>query len=402
MPNTLLTPQMITNEALRVLENNLVFAKNVNREYSDQFAKSGAKIGATVNVRKPPRFVGRTGAAIGIEDVTDTQVPLNISTQFGVDFTFSSQDLTLSADDFSNRYLKPAMAAIANKIDRDGLALALGVANTVGTPGTPISSATPFLTAGALMDLEGTPRDDQRGVVLDPFAQANLVDALKGLFQSGEKIKAQYEKGIMGQALGFDFAMDQNVNAYTVGPQGGVPLVNGANQTGSALVTNGWTAAAATRLNVGDVFTIAGVFAVNPQSRQSTGRLRQFVVTAQAASDAGGNATLQISPAITPAGQFQNVTNSPANGAAITVLGAANTVSNQSLAYHKDAFTLATVDLEDVSQYGAWGARANYKGISIRIVRQYAIGTDTVPCRLDVLYGWKALYPELACRICTS
>lgn len=399
MSNTLLTPQMITNEALRVLVNNLTFAKNVNREYDDKFAVSGAKIGATLNIRKPPRFVGRTGAALSTEDVTDTQVPLVVNTQFGVDFTFSSQELTLSADEFSARYLKPAMATIANKIDHDGLGLFASVANTVGTPGTAISAATPFLQAGAKMDLEGTPRDGQRGCVLDPLSQANLVDNLKGLFQSTEKIKSQYETGAMGTAFGFDFAMDQNVNSYTVGPQGGTPVVNGAGQTGSSLVTNGWTAAAGVRLNVGDVFTIAGVYAVNPQSRQSTTQLRQFVVTAQASSDASGNATLSISPSITPSGQFQNVTASPAAGAAITVLGTAGTVSNQSLAYHKDAFTLATVDLEDVSKYGAWGARANYEGISLRIVRQYAIGTDTVPCRLDVLYGWKALYPELACRI---
>lgn len=402
MANTLLTPSMITNEALRVLVNNLTFTKNVNREYNDQFAQSGAKIGSTLNIRKPPRFLGRTGSSIGLEDVSEQQVPLVVNTQFGVDFTFSSQELTLSADDFSDRYLKPAMATIANKIDRDGLGLFSQVANTVGTPGSALSSATPILTAGATMDMEGAPRDGQRGLVLDPFAQANVVDALKGLFQSGEKIKNQYEKGVMGTALGFDFAMDQNVNAYTVGPQGGTPTVNGANQSGSSLVTNGWTAAAGVRLNVGDVFTIAGVYAVNPQSRQSTGKLRQFVVTAQASSDASGNATISISPALTPSGQFQNVTASPASGAALTVLGTAGTLSNQSLAYHKDAFTLATVDLEDVSKYGAWGARSNYEGISLRIVRQYAIGTDTVPCRIDVLYGWKAIYPELACRICTS
>jgi hypothetical protein len=399
MSNTLLTPSMITNEALRVLVNNLTFAKNVNREYDNKFAVSGAKIGTTLNLRKPPRFQGRTGAALATEDVTDTSVPLVVNTQFGVDFTFSSQELTLSADEFSDRYLKPAMATIANKIDRDGLSLFSSVYNTVGTPGTAISSATPFLQAGAKMDLEGTPRDGQRGVVLDPVSQSNLVDGLKGLFQSTEKIKSQYEKGVMGTAFGFDFAMDQNVNSYTVGPQGGTPLVNGASQTGSSLATKGWTAAAAPRLNVGDVFTIAGVYAVNPQSRQTTGQLRQFVVTAAFSSDASGNGSVSIAPAITPSGQFQNVTAAPADGAAITVLGTAGTVSNQSLAYHKDAFTLATVDLEDVSKYGAWGARANYEGISLRIVRQYAIGSDTVPCRLDVLYGWKSVYPELACRI---
>lgn len=400
MPNTLLNPSMITKESLRILENNLTFTKGVNREYDDAFGIDGAKIGTTLNIRKPARYAGRTGTAIGIEDHTETQVPLVLNKQFGVDVSFTSQELSLNIDAFADRIIKPAMAKIANEIDKDGLALYQEVYNTVGTPATVPSTFKVYLEAGAKMDYEGCPRDNMRSVVINPGAQVEIVDALKGLFHSSEKIADQYESGNMGLAGGFKFSMDQNVAVHTVGPLGGTPLVNGAAQVGASLVTDGWTAAAASRLKKGDVFTIAGVLAVNPMNGQSTGQLRQFVVTADVSSDGSGNATIPISPAIVATGPFKNVTAAPADNAAITVLGAANAVSPQHLAYHKDAFTLACADLllpKGVDM--ASRAASKQLGISIRMVRQYAISTDTLPCRFDVLYGWKAIYPELACRI---
>ncbi len=400
MANTLLTISMITREALRVLENNLTFAKGVNRSYDDKFGIEGAKIGDTLNIRKPARYVGRSGQALSIEDHTETSTPLQLSNQFGVDVQFTSKDLALSLDDFSNRFLKPAMATVANKIDRDGLALYQDVFNAVGTPGTTPNALLTYLQAGAKMDYEATPRDGLRSVVMDPTAQATIVDALKGLFQSGERIADQYESGNMGLAAGFKFSMDQNVIAHTVGPLGGTPLVNGAGQTGSNLVTNGWTAAAASRLNKGDVFTIDNVFAVNPQTRQTTGQLRQFVVTADVSSDASGNATIPIYPAITTSGAFQTVTGSPASGAALTVLGAANTATPANLAYHRDAFVLASADLPLPGGVDmAARVSDNQLGLSVRMVRAYDINNDRFPCRLDILYGWKTVYPELACRI---
>lgn len=400
MANTLLTISMITREALRVLENNLTFAKGVNRNYDDKFAVEGAKIGDTLNIRKPARYAGRSGQALSIEDHTETSTPLVLSNQFGVDVQFTSKDLALSLDDFSDRFLKPALATVANKIDRDGLGLYQDVFNAVGTPGATPNSLLTYLQAGAKMDDEAVPRDGLRSTVIDPWAQATLVDALKGLFQSGEKIANQYETGNMGLAGGFKFNMDQNVVRHVVGPLGGTPLVNGASQTGSNLVTNGWTAAAASRLKKGDVFTIAGVFAVNPQNRQSTGQLRQFVVTADVSSDASGNATVPIYPAIVTSGAFQTVTASPASGAALTVLGAANTSTPANLAYHRDAFTLACADLPLPGGVDM-AARVSDKqlGLSVRMVRAYDINNDRFPCRLDILYGWKTLYPELACRI---
>jgi hypothetical protein len=401
MSNTIITSSIITNEALRILENSLTFASNVNRQYDEKFAVEGAKIGDTLNIRKPARYQGRTGAALSVEDQTETSVALQLGTQFGVDVNFTSAELTLKIDDFAKRILKPAMATIANKIDRDGLALYKDVYNTVGTPGTTPATFRVFLDAGAKMDYEATPRDGQRSVVIDPVAQASMVDALKGLFQSSSEVAKQYKSGQMGESGGLDWYMDQNVNAHTVGPLGGTPLVNGATVSGAtSLVTDGWTAAAASRLKRGDTFTIANVFAVNPQSRQSTGQLRQFVVTADVSSDGAGNATIPVSPAITSSGQFQTVDSLPADNAVITVLGAASTVSPANMAFHKDAFVLATADLlmpKGVDMSGRASSKA--AGLSVRMVRAYDINNDKFPCRLDVLYGYKTVYPELACRI---
>lgn len=401
MANTNITSSMITNESLAVLENNLTFAKGVNRDYDDQFAVAGAKIGSTLNIRKPARYVGRTGAAIGVEDHTETSTPLVLDTQFGVDVSFTSQELTLSIDEFSDRIVKPAMATIANKIDLDGLAQYKNVYNAVGTPGTTPATAAVILSSGVKLDFEAAPRDNQRSLIVDPLAQASMVDVLKGLFQSSDQIEDQYKSGNMGLAFGFKWSMDQNVNAHTVGPLGGTPLVNGATASGAVtLVTDGWTAAAASRLKKGDVFTIANVFAVNPQNRQSTTQLRQFVVTADVSSDGSGNATIPISPAIVSSGAFQTVSALPADNAAITVLGAANTVTPANMAFHKDAFVLGCADLLVPKGVDMASRTASKKvGLSIRMVRQYAISTDAFPCRFDVLYGYKTVYPELACRI---
>jgi hypothetical protein len=400
MSNALLTISMITKEGLRILENNLTFAKGVNREYDDQFGISGAKIGDTLNIRKPARYVGRSGATLSVEDHTETSVALQLATQFGVDVQFTSKEMALSLDEFSDRILKPAMATIANKIDRDGLALYKDVYNAVGTPGTTPSTLRAFLDAGAKLDYEGCPRDGMRSVVIDPVGQASMVDSLKGLFQSAEQIKDQYEQGNMGLAAGFKWSMDQNINAHTVGPLGGTPLVNGASQSGSTLVTDGWTAAAAARLKKGDVFTIANVYAVNPQTRASTGQLRQFVVTADVSSDGSGNVSIAISPAITASGAFQTVDSAPADNAALTILGAAGVVSPAALAYHRDAFCLGMADLPLPGGVDKAARISDKKlGISLRMVRAYDINNDRFPCRMEVLYGWKSIYPELACRI---
>jgi hypothetical protein len=398
MANTLLNTSKILDKSLMILENNLAFSGRVNKEYSDEFAVKGAKVGSTVNVRKPVRFVGTTGPALNIENVVETVVPVTLDTQFHVDFTFSSQELTLNIDDFADRYLKPAMATIANKIDFDGLGLYTSVANQVGTAGTTPNDIATLLAAGTRLDQEATPRDGQRTVVWDPAANGSMVKAAAGLFNAPRPISDQYESGIFVPALGFDIGMDQNIRQATAGTRTN-GTVSGAGQTGSTLLVTGLGAGGT--VAAGDTFTIAGVFAVNPQSRQSTRVLRQFTVTSPATADGSGNATLSIFPAINTAAsnqQYQTVSAGPANAAAITWDVAASTQYTVNMAYHKNAFTLATADLQ-MPEGVDFAGRRNHKGISMRIVRQYAIGTDTFPCRIDVLYGWRPIYQELACRI---
>jgi hypothetical protein len=400
MANTYLTISMITREGLRVLVNNLVFARNINRDYDDQFAKSGAKIGATINIRKPPRYIGRTGDALSVEPATETSIPLTLTTLFGVDLEFSDADLLLSIDDFKKRFISPSMSKIANKIDFDGLRLYKQVPSFVGTPGTTPTALLTYLLAGVALDNESCPQDGQRNMVITSLMQATIVDALKGLFQAAQQLSMQYRKGRMGEAVNFQWYMDQNVATHKVGPLGGAPLTNGANQQGSTLLIKGWTAAAAPRVKAGDNFTIAGMNAVNPQSYDSIGSLRQFCFTTDLASDGAGNMVAGIYPPITPGGAFQTVDVLVGDGVALTINGAANASSPTGLAYHPDAFTLGTADL-DLPRGTDMAERIASKelGISIRFIRDYDIKSNTRPCRSDVLYGYAAPRPELACRI---
>jgi hypothetical protein len=410
LANTLLTISMITREALRVLENNLTFTKFVRRDFDDSFGRAGAKIGTVLNIRKPARYAGRTGQGLSIEDATETQVPLVLTTQQGVDIAFTSQDLALSIDDFSDRFIRPAIANIANHLDYDGMQQYLNVFNTIGIPGSVPNALLTYLQAGQRLDEEAAPRDNLRSVVISPAMQATIIDTLKGLFQESTEIARQYEEGTMGRSIGMKWSMDQNVGVNVVGALGGTPTVNGAAQTGSSLITQAWTGTITNIVLRGNVFTIGsgatGVYAVNPQSKQSTGALRQFVITANASSTGGGAVTLSISPSIVVSGPFQNVTGQtgpitgPANAATINILGAANTTTPQALAFHKDAFALGSADLPLPGGVDMAARVADKQlGLSIRLVRAYDINTDRFPTRTDLLYGWTTLYPELACRI---
>ncbi len=395
---------MITREALRVLENNLTFSKYVRRDFDDEYGRSGAKIGTVLNIRKPPRYVGRVGQALQLEDATETSVPLVLNVQRGVDIVFSSQDLALSIDDFSERFVEPAIANVANGIDFDGLTQYLNVYNEIGVPGTVPNQLLTYLQGGQRLDEEAAPRDKERALVISPAMQATIVDALKGLFQDGDEIAKQYELGTMGRTIGFKWSMDQNVRTQQVGAYAGVVgTINAANQTGSAITTAGWTGSIQI-LNQGDVISFPGCFAVNPQNKQSTGALRQFVVTQNVVSAGGGTATIPISGpgglGIVLAGPFQTCSASPSNGLAVNIQGASAVQSPRGLAFHKDAFAFGCADLPlpggvDIAD------RVNDKqlGCSIRLVRAYDINSDRFPTRLDILYGWTTLYPELACRI---
>jgi len=413
MANNLLTISMITNEALMVLENELTFSGQVDRNYDDQFAVTGAKIGATLNVRRPGRFVGTSGPALNVEDFNETSVPVTLSTQFHVDTQFTSQDLSLSLDMFSDRILKPAVAAIANKVDFDGLTMAKNnTANIVGTAGTPPTGLITYLTAGAYLDSEGAPRDGRRSCVIEPFTSATIVDSLKGLFVPSDVIGKQYQKGMMGRdSAGVNWYMDQNVVAQTFGSYATATLAC-ATTTATGFLTSGWaststialTATTATAgLKQGDVIQIDGVYAVNPQNRQAYGsnKLRNFVVTSNVTVATSGTTNVTVSPAVITAGQFQNVSIPTTSAtAAVTPFNKTGTVSPQNIVMHKNAFCLATADLE-LPDGVHFAGRASDKelGLSLRVVRQYTINNDSIPTRVDVLYGWAPLYPELACRV---
>ena len=405
MANTILTATMILREAMMLFENSLTFTKFVNRTYDNKFAIDGAKTGNTVDLRIPAQFSVSDGPNLAVQNYTETIVPLTVNKQKHIDVSFSSSELTLSIQDFSERVLAPQIVQLANQVDMDGLAQVANVYNSVGVPGTANTTFAPFLAAGVLLDNNAIPRDaNARNIVLSPQGQA---DAVGGQFMTSfndqDTIGKQYLNGTMGRALGFKWSMDQNVNAFQNGPMGGAPAVNGANQTGNTLIVNGFTAAAASRLLGGEAFQLtgSGSLAVNPLSKMSTGKLQWFTAVGPISSDAGGNATLTISPAIVTSGPGQNVSASPLSGSLLAFAGAANSITPVGVAFHKQCFALACVDLEDVSKYGAWGARISDKqlGISMRIARQYQIGTDAVPSRIDILYGWATPRPQAGVRI---
>jgi hypothetical protein len=403
MSNTLLTPQIIVNELLRRFQNSLAFTGGIRHEYDGEYGQKGAKVGDTINLRIPVRFGAADGATLVVQDVTELKVPLQLNKQKHVGFSFTSKDLTLTVDRFGERYLDSAAVALANQVDLDGLTAASNAAfNAVGTPGAIPTALKTYNYGSALLDKSGCPFDEKRSTVITPDMQVEIVDALKGLFESGKQIRSQYEKGRMGHAVGLDWKTDQNCITHTYGPQGGVPVVNTANQVGSTLLTRGWTTAAASRLNANDRFTIPGVYMVNPVSGAVSTTLQTFVVNAAVASAADGTASIQISPAISLPGQGTNginpyatVSNSPADGAAITVNGAANVLSPTGLIYHRDSMAFAMAELE-LPQGVHFRARQTDPdtGMSIRIVSMYDIVNDLFATRCDIIYGFAVALPQ--------
>lgn len=408
MADTYLTISMITQECLVVLRNNCVMANRINRKYDKKFAKSGAKIGNTIDVRKPPRYVVSDGAAMVTQDYTDASVPVTLDRQKHVGLSFNSADLLLSLDDFSGRVVRPAVASLANKIDEDILGLYTDIYNFVGVPGTVPSALLTYLNAGVALDDEATPEDGQRYMLVGPQMQATIVNALSGLFQSGDELAKQYKKGAMGIAAGFSWAKDQNINTHTVGAIAGTPTVDGAGQTGSSVLTAAWGAAAT--LKTGDVIQFASVYGINPQSYASTGVLRNFVVTEDFTASGAGAGTISISPSIVTSGSGQTVSAGPGNGALISVFSkaaanftdVASKVSRQGLGFHPDFGTLVCADLplpEGVDK--AARAADEETGLSVTLVRDFDISAYAFPCRLDILYGVATLRPELAVRVCS-
>jgi hypothetical protein len=395
MPNALLTPQVITREALRVLHQKATFLGSINKQYDDRFAKSGAKIGSTLDIRLPNEYVVRTGATMVPQDTVESKISLSVTTQKGVDLNFTAVDLTMNLDDFSSRIIEPAMSVLAANIEADALTMANDVYNTVNNIGQTLNMRQMLLAKKLLTD--SLAPSGTRNLLMNTQDTVDAVDNLKGLFQDSTQVAKQYREGVLGTTAGFGDIME---NTILGGTQSGTAAsatgytVTGAGQTGAALTVGAGTAT----FKKGDVFTIVGVNRVHPETKVDTGNLQTFVVTADFA---GGAGSLQIAPAIATTGGRQNVTGSPASGAALVKVGGANQVYRPSLAYHKDAFTFATADL--VLPEGVdWKARETYDGISMRMVRQYNISNDTFPCRLDVLYGYKTLRAQLAARILSN
>ena len=405
MANSLLTINMITREAVRLWKNSNALLQNVDMQYDDQFAKTGAKIGTSLRIRLPNDFTVRRGAAAQVQDTQEQSTTMVLATQAGVDVSFSSADRTMSLDDYSERVLAPSINNLAGSVAADLMSGSEGgvcnlTANVDGSNNIIAPNVSTFLSAGALLDSNSAPLG-QRKVVNDPFTQSRVVGSLAGLLNPVKDISQQYKTGHMQQALGFDWLMDQTVIKHTVGSFT-AGTVNGAGQSGQTIVVNAITGT----LNVGDIITFAGVNGVNRITKQTTGRLRQFVVTAAAAN---GATQISIYPAMIAgsasynpttgqgAVQYQTVTAAPANAAAVAL--ATQTLANatyiQNIAFAPQAVTLATADLELPGGVHE-AARESFDGVSMRMVTAYNIGTDQLITRLDILYGYLWVRPEWA------
>jgi len=393
MANSILTPTAVTREALRILHQKLNFVGSINRQYDDSFAKSGAKIGDTLKIRMPNRYTVRTGKTIDTQDTAEDSQNLQVATQKGVDTNFSSADLTLSLDDFSKRILEPAMAVLAANIEYDAMSMFKDVYNAQWTSGSAITYND--VLSGRVKIQGGLAPLTDRTANLNSQDMADLVKDTKTLFNDQAQLSKQYKEGYMGRAAGFDFLENTLWPGFTRGAANTSYVVNTSSGITSGSATVAVTAGTGA-MNKGDVFTIAGVNSVHPETKVDTGNLQQFVVTADYA---GGAGNITVSPTPITSGAKQNVViNSAGAGKAVTFAGTASQQDGTSMLYQQDAFTFATADL--VMPNGVdFAKREIMDGISMRIVRQYDINNDNLPCRIDVLYGYKTLRPEWACRL---
>lgn len=410
MANTILNPSIIAKMAVRILDNELVYAKNVYRGYEDEFdgKVNGYEKGSTISIRKPTQFTVRTTSTASIQDVTEGKETFTVNSIAGVDFRFTSQQLTQNISDIAERVMRPAMIQVANKIDLDVAALYKDVYNWVGTPGTAVSTFAGFAKGPERLDLTAVPTDSRKAI-LSPSDHWAVAGAQTALYMQNRANRA-YSKGEIGEIAGADTFMSQNVPTHTTGALAGTPLVNGAAQNvaysstlnsesvpgTSSLITDGWTAS--TTIKQGDVFTVANVYAVNPITKATLAYLQQFVVTADVTADGLGNATLVVAPAIISSGAFQTVSAVPADNAAITKVGTGSTGYAQNMVFHPNAFGLVVVPMAKPPGAVDVG-RESYKGLSVRVIPYYDGANDYSSWRLDVLYGVKTLDPRLAVRL---
>lgn len=391
MSNSILTPTQVTREILRVLHEKASFIGTVNRSYDSSFAKTGAKIGDSLKIRLPNQYTVRTGKTLNAQDTSEESVTLAVATQKGVDMNFSTAELTMQLDDFSKRIIQPAVATLVSDIESSMLSsVTKDIYNSVGTPGTTPNAFLTFGQARAKLNQGLAPKDNRRRVQLDSMAMASMIDAGKGLFQDSQSIAEQYLEGMIGRTSGFDWYENERVYSHLTGSDHTTVTVNDASiASGDSTITT-----AGGSVTVGTVFTFSGdaVKAVHPETKAAYAHDAQFVITAVSGND------WTFDPPIITSGAKQNVNKLPTTGAAITLVGSASTTYPQHLAYHEDAFAFATADLE-MPEGVHFAAREMLDGLSIRVVRQYDINNDNIPCRLDILHGYKTLRPQLACRI---
>ena len=398
MSNSILTIDMITRKALEILENNLVLTRNVNRQYDDSFAVEGAKIGSTLRIRLPDRALVTDGAALQVQDDNEQYTTLTVASQKHIGVNFTSAELTMQLDDFAERVLKPRISQLASSIDADVANSYKAIYSSVGTPGTTPATSLVLLQAQQKLN-ENAAVMSPRYATVNPAANAGLVEGMKGLFNPTDTISRQFKNGMMGMGvLGYEeINMSQSIKQHTTGSWGTTITVTTTVATEGATTLGISFTGSSKTWNVGDVFTIADCYSVNPQTRESTGSLQQFTVTA--AATGSSTATLSISPAIyTSANALATVDSFPVAGKAVTMLGSSATQYAQNLVYHKDAITFATADLL-LPQGVDMASRQVHNGISMRVVRQYDINNDRLPCRIDVLYGYSAIRPAMAVRI---
>jgi len=399
MPNSLLTIDMITRKALEILENNLVITRTVNRQYDDSFAVEGAKIGSTLRIRLPDRALVTDGAALQVQDDNEQFTTLTVSSQKHIGVNFTSAELTMQLDDFAERVLKPRISQLASSIDADVANAYKSMYQSVGTPGTTPATSLVLLQAQQKLN-ESAAVMSPRYATVNPAANAALVEGMKGLFNPVSTISRQFKNGLMGEGiLGLEeLNMSQSIKQHTTGSRTGAHTVTTTVSTQGQATIN-ITGTGTQTIAPGDVFTIANVYAVNPQTRESTGALQQFVATEAATAVAGAYTAVKISPAIyTSVNALATVDSFPQATAVVTFLGAASTQYPQNLVYHKDAISFATADLL-LPQGVDMASRQVHNGISLRVVRQYDINNDRLPCRIDVLYGYNTIRAPMAVRM---
>ncbi|MGO9172001.1 MAG: P22 phage major capsid protein family protein [Rhodomicrobium sp.] len=409
MADTLLTPSIIAKEGLMQLDNNLVAAKMVYRAYESEFGET--KIGDTLTIRRPVKYATRSGPVAKMQDASEGNTTIKINTQRGVDLRFPTKDLTLTIDRFAERYLKHPMIALANQVDLDILSLSNTVWNWVGTPGYSLTGYKSFVKGPQRLDEMAVP--SPRSALLCPADFYGMTSSFTGLYVP-DVARTALEKSKLPMVGNTDCFASQNVVSHTVGSWGGTPVIsstasaNGVTNTGvttytasmttntTAILVDGLTANAT--VNAGDVFTIAGVYAVNPVTKVPLPYLQQFVVQSNVTATGTADA-ITIAPAIiVNDAAYGTVSAAPAQGGQLTVMGTGGGIYPQNMVFHENAFALCMVPME-LPDGAVKKARQSYKGLSVRVICDYDIINDVNMWRLDILYGVKSIYPDLATRL---